>query len=126
MLKIILEHIDLIDPDRIVNFCLDHSKYQLLFDAIKPLKFKDGLDNCSKLKLIISMFNETVGRNQHQFALQVFSQYEGVILWNADEILPDIIDSLNEPFFMDVKLAIVKRVLPKIRFIHVDQLITKI
>ena len=120
MLKIILELNDLIKPEKIVKFCLDHSKYQLLFDAIKPLKFEDSLEDCPKFRLIISMFNETITRNQHQFALEVFSQYDGVILLNANQILPDVINSFNEPFFMDVKLTIVKRILPKIRFVHVD------
>ena len=44
----------------------------------------------------------------------------------ADQVLPSVVTALNEPFFMDVKLTIVKRIMSKMRFIHVDQLITKI
>ena len=61
--KTISELIDLIDPERIVDFCLDHRKYQLLFDVIKPLRFKQDLDYCPKFQLIIWMFNETINRN---------------------------------------------------------------
>ena len=72
------------------------------------------------------MFNQTVRRNHFQYALRLLAQYEGLVLSEADQVLPSVVESLHDPFYMDVQLAIVKRFLPRIRFIYVDQLIEKI
>ena len=84
MQKTILELIDLINPEKIVDLCLRNGKYKLIFDVLKSLKFKQDLDHCPRFQLIIWMFNETLARNQHQFAIQVLSQYEGMILTESD------------------------------------------
>ena len=60
------------------------------------------------------------------YALRLQARFENIILSKSRVVLPTLIGSLDNPFFMDVKLAILKSFLPRIQFLQVDSLISKI
>ena len=72
------------------------------------------------------MYNEAINRHQLHYALRLQAHYEGVILGDSKQVLPTMLNSLNDPFHMDVKLTMIRSFLPKIQFIFVDMLIDKL
>ena len=67
-----------------------------------------------KRDFILTMYNEAINRHQLHYALRLQAHYEGVILGDSKQVLPTMLNSLNDPFHMDVKLTMIRSFLPKI------------
>ena len=65
-------------------------------------------------------------KSQLHYSLRLQAQFEGIILAASKIVLPTLLESLDDPFWMDVKFTMLKAFLPKISFLHVDILINKI
>ena len=75
---------------------------------------------------ITAMYKLSLVRKQLHISLRLQAKFESIILLNRTKVLPTLLGSLDEPFFMDVKLAMVKMLLPRIQFVYVDKLIDKL
>jgi len=76
------------------------------------------------VRFINAMYIESIQKVQLHYSLRLQAQFESTILYSSKTVLPVLIRSLEDPYFMDIKLSMLKTFLPRIKFIHVDLLIS--
>ena len=104
--------------------CFEWDKHEVLFTAVNLLTTRMesyGFHN----KFIKTMYIESLQKVQLHFSLRLQAQYESTILSNTNTVLPVLIRSLEDPFFMDIKLSMLRMFLPRLKFLHADSLISR-
>ena len=125
MCKLIIGLIDLIQIDKVVLICFNWEKEEVLFTVIQCLSYRPGTKHY-KNKFISSMYKKSIAESKLHISLRLQASFESIILGSSATVLPTLLESLNNPFFMDVKIAMIKTFLPRIQFVHVDMLINRL
>lgn len=70
---------------------------------------------------------EALSRQWLHINIQIMTLYQATVLNNSKRTFSSLLKSLQDSaFFMDQKLAMIKKFLPKIKFKHVDVLVSNI
>lgn len=125
MCKLIIGLIDLIQIDKVVLICFNWEKEEVLFTVIQCLSYRTGTKKY-KNKFISAMYKKSIAESKLHISLRLQASFESIILGSSANVLPTLLESLNNPFFMDVKIAMIKTFLPRIQFVHVDMLINRL
>ena len=105
--------------------CFNWEKEEVLFTVIQCLSYRPSTQGYKK-KFISAMYKKSIAESKLHISLRLQAQFESIILSQSSQVLPTLLSSLDNPFFMDVKVAMIKTFLQRIQFVHVDMLIDKL
>lgn len=122
----LLDKVSLDDLERAISLLFDQDNINVVFTTLQTLAKTKKLAVIRE-EIIIMSWLEALSRQWLHINMQIMTLYQATVLNNDKRTFSSLLKSLQDSaFFMDQKLAMIKKFILKIKFKHVDVLVSNI